>query len=150
MTSPLPSSVLFACSFNGVRSPMAAALMKRAFGSRLFVESCGAQTKDADLDPFMLQVMDEVGIDLSAHKPKTFDDLEDDSFDFIVTLTPSAHQRAVELTRHNATRLLFWPTINPSLTEGRRDKFLAAYRQTRDELEAHIRAEFGPPSTSGG
>ena len=150
MTQRLPSSVLFACSFNGVRSPMAAALMKRMFGSRLFVESCGAQTKDADLDPFMLQVMDEIGIDLSKHKPKTFGDLEDDSFDVIVTLTPSAQHGAAELTRNNATTLLSWPTSNPSLTEGRRDKILAAYRQTRDELEAHIQAQFGSPSTSGG
>ncbi len=149
MTQRLPVSVLFPCSFNGVRSPMVAGLMKQMFGSRLFVESCGAQTKDADLDPFMLPVMDEIGIDLSGHNPKTFGNLEDDCFDVIVSLTPSAQLGAAALTRNSATILLFWLTSNPSLTEGRLDKILAAYRETRDALAAHMKAEFGAPSTFG-
>ena len=124
--------------------------MGRMFGSRLYVESCGAQSREGELDPFMLQVMDEIGIDLSGHRPKIFDDLEDDSFDMVISLTPSAQHRAVELTRNRATELLFWPIANPSLTEGRRDKFLDAYRRTRDDLEAKIRAQFGAPSSFGG
>jgi protein-tyrosine-phosphatase len=145
----LPGAVLFACTYNRVRSPMARALMARLYGSRLFVESCGLR-RVAEPDPFVIEVMDEAGLDLSAHRPKTFDDLEDSSFDLVISLSPSAHHRAVELARNNAIELLYWPTSDPTLTEGRRDKILNAYRQTRDELETRIRDHFGAPSTFGG
>ena len=76
----LSGAVLFACSFNGVRSPMARALTQRLLRSRFFVASCGAQSREGELDPFMLQMMDEVS--------------EDDSFDLLISLTPSALHRA--------------------------------------------------------
>jgi protein-tyrosine-phosphatase len=145
----LPGAVLFACTYNRVRSPMARALMARMYGSRVFVESCGMR-RAAEPDPFVVEVMDEAGLDLSGHTPKTFDDLDDGSFDLVVSLSPSAQHRAVELARNNAIELLYWPTSDPTLTEGRRDKILDAYRRTRDELEARIREHFGPPSTFGG
>lgn len=145
----LPGAVLFACTYNRVRSPMARALMARLYGSRLFVESCGLR-RATEPDPFVIEVMDEAGLDLSTHRPKTFDDLEDSSFDLVISLSPSAQHRAVELARNNAIELLYWPTSDPTLTEGRRDKILNAYRQTRDELEMRIREHFGAPSTFGG
>jgi len=145
----LPGAVLFACTYNRVRSPMARALMARMYGSSLYVESCGLR-RAVELDPFVIEVMDEAGLDLSDHRPKTFDELEDSSFDIVISLSPSAQHRAVELARNNAIELLYWPTMDPTLTEGRRDKILNAYRQTRDELEARIRDHFGAPSTFGG
>jgi protein-tyrosine-phosphatase len=148
---PLPGALLFACSYNQVRSPMAKALMTRLFGGRLFIESCGLRRPQAaDPDPFMVQVMDEIGIDLSKHRQKIFADLEDGSFDLVISLTPEAQHGAVELTRNASTELLYWPTRDPTLVEGRRDAVLDAYRRTRDELEAQIRGHFGAPSTFGG
>ena len=98
-----PGAVLFACGLNRVRSPMAAGLMRRLHGARVFVDSCGLRADvDALADPFMLAVMDEVGVDLSGHEPKSFDDLVDDSFDVIVSLSPEAHHRAVEFAHHSA------------------------------------------------
>lgn len=145
----LPGAVLFACTYNRVRSPMARALMSRLCGARVFTESCGLRLTE-DADPFMVEVMDEIGLDLTGHRPKTFDDLEDGSFDIVISLSPQAQHRAVELARNNAIELLYWPTHDPTLTEGRRDKILAAYRQTRDELAVRIREHFGAPSTFGG
>jgi protein-tyrosine-phosphatase len=145
----LPGALLFACTYNRVRSPMARALTARLFGARMFVESCGLRGA-ADPDPFMIEVMEEVGLDLSGHRPKTFDELEDGSFDLVISLSANAQHRAVELARNSAIDLLYWPTGDPTLTEGRRDKILDAYRRTRDDLDARIRAHFGPPSTFGG
>ena len=147
----LPGAVLFACTLNSVRSPMAAGLMHRLFGTRVFVDSCGLQPEaDGQTDPFVSAVMDELGIDLSRHKPKSFDDLEDSSFDVVISLSPEAQHRAVELSRGNAVEIEYWPTHDPTLATGSRDVMLQAYREVRDGLEARIRERFGLVRTFGG
>ncbi|MBV8592677.1 MAG: low molecular weight phosphatase family protein [Caulobacteraceae bacterium] len=149
----LPGAVLFACTMNRVRSPMAMGLLRRLHGQRLFVDSCGLRPDrdEAGLaDPFMLAAMDEVGVDLSGHAPKSFTDLEDESFDLVISLTPEAHHRAIELTRRHAVELEYWPTLDPTLATGARDSVLAAYRGVRDSLEARLRERFGRPATFGG
>ncbi len=136
----LPSAVLFCCTMNAVRSPMAEGIMKRIHGKRIYVYSVGVRR--GELDPFVVQVMDEIGIDLSKHRPRIFDELEDDSFDVVVSLSPEAQHKAVDLTRTNACEVEFWPTFDPTLVEGSRDVRLEAYRAVRDELERHIRKRF--------
>jgi protein-tyrosine-phosphatase len=149
--SVLPGTVLFACTYNRVRSPMARALMMRQFKGRLFVESCALRRAEtADLDPFMVQVMHEIGLDLTKHRQKTFAELEDGSFDLVISLSLEAQHGAVELARNASTELLYWPTRDPTLVEGRRDQVLEAYRRTRDDLQAQIYRRFGAPSTFGG
>jgi protein-tyrosine-phosphatase len=145
----LPAAVLFTCNLNLVRSPMAAALMRRMWGTRVFVDSCGLHAAE-DPDGFVLAVMAELGQDLSAHRPKTFDDLEDGSFDLVISLTPEAHHRAVEFGRARSTDIEYWPTSDPTLEQGSRDQRLQAYRRVRDELEARLLERFGRPSTFGG
>ena len=155
MASP-PGAVLFACNLNRVRSPMAAGLTRRLFGARVFADSCGLRAgrgradDDGLPDPFVLAVMDEFGVDLAGHRPKNFDDLEDDSFDVVISLTPEAHHRAVELSRHRAVELEYWPTQDPTLIMGARETVLDAYRAVRDGLEARLRARFGETRTFGG
>ncbi|NFV78895.1 arsenate reductase ArsC [Magnetospirillum aberrantis] len=140
MAGDLPSAVLFCCTFNAIRSPMAAGIFHRFHGKSVYVDSVGVKT---DLvDPFAIQVMDEIGIDISRHKPKTFEELEDDSFDVIVSLSPEAQHKAVELTRTNSCEVEFWPTFDPTLVEGSREARLDAYRQVRDELMRHILQRF--------
>ncbi|HEX6860032.1 MAG TPA: low molecular weight phosphatase family protein [Caulobacteraceae bacterium] len=148
----LPGAVLFACNFNRVRSPMAEALMKLAFGDRVFVDSVGLKSEEGTLgvDPFAEAVIDEMGGDLAGFEPKTFEALEDDSFDVVISLTPEAQHRAVELARNNAVDIEYWPTFDPTLTEGSREQRLEAYRQVRDELARRIRERFGKASTFGG
>jgi protein-tyrosine-phosphatase len=144
--SSRPQAVLFACGMNAVRSPMAAALLRQMFGKRLYVASAGVQ-KGAP-DPFAVAVMDEIGIDIARHKPLTFeelDDLEGLNFDLIVTLSPPAHHKALELTRTAAIDVEYWPTADPTGVEGSREQRLDAYRAVRDELLKRIRARFGGP-----
>lgn len=135
-----PSAVLFCCTYNSVRSPMAEGIMKRLHGTRVFVDSVGV--KPGEIDPFVVAVMEEIGVDLSRHRSKTFDELEDDSFDVVVSLSPEAQHKAVELTRTNACEVEFWPTFDPTLVDGSREARMDAYRQVRDELERRIRARF--------
>ena len=141
-----PHAVLFACGLNAVRSPMAAGLFQQLFGKSIYVRSAGVQ--QGELDPFVVAVMDEIGIDISRHQPITFeelDELEGLSFDLIVTLSPPAHHKALELTRTNAAQVEYWPTVDPTGIEGSREQRLLAYREVRDQLLAHIHARFGRP-----
>jgi protein-tyrosine-phosphatase len=141
--------VLFACGMNAVRSPMAAALMAQLYGKTIYVGSAGVQK--GELDPFAVAVMEELGIDIARHKPATFEELEDLeglNFDLIVTLSPPAHHKALELTRTVAADVEYWPTPDPTAIEGSREQRLDAYREVRDQLMAHIRERFG--STGGG
>jgi len=152
--SHAPGAVLFACNFNQVRSPMAEALLKQLVGHRIYVDSCGlkrppalfdeyAEPLTTTADPFVQAVMREIGCDLLEHRPKVFDDLEDNSFDLVISLTPEAQHRAVELARSRAAEIEYWPTLDPTITEGSRDVRLTAYRQVRDALAKRILARFG-------
>ncbi len=136
----LPGAVLFACTLNSVRSPMAAAIMRHLFGKFVYVESVGARV--GELDPFAVEVMDEIGIEIGKYKPKSFDDLEDGSFDLVITLSPEAQHKAVELTRTSAVEVEYWPTMDPTALEGSREQRLEAYRAVRDELLQRIRTRF--------
>jgi protein-tyrosine-phosphatase len=133
----LPSSVLFCCTMNEVRSPMAEGIMKRYHGNRVFVDSVGAKPSTT-LDPLMVEVMKEIGVDMSRHKPKSFDNLADDSFDMAIALSGEAEMRAADVTRYIDCDLRRWNISDPTATEGSREARLAAYRQVRDELKQKI------------
>lgn len=135
-----PSSVLFACTMNAVRSPMAAAMLRHLLGRSLYVRSAGVRA--GALDPLAVEVMEEIGIEIGAHKPRRFEDLEDGSFDLVITLSPEAQHKAVDLTRTAATQVEYWPTMDPTAVEGSREQCLDAYRSVRDSLMARIRARF--------
>ena len=144
-----PGAVLFACNLNRVRSPMAEGLVKLLYGTSIYVDSCGLRPT-GDFDPFAVQVMRELGADLSRHHAKSFEDLDPAAFDLVVSLTPEAHQRAIELTRNSAVDVAHWPTYDPTLARGSREAVLDAYRGVRDALAAKIAERFGKPSTFGG
>ncbi len=144
--SQTPSSVLFACTFNAIRSPMAEALLKHHHGKRIYVDSVGVRAQE--IDPFAVIVMEEIGIDLTRHKAKTFEELEDTSFDLVVSLSPEAQHSAVEMTRAMDCVVEFWPMLDPSHIEGSREAQLDAYRAVRDTLQRRILARF--PLRPGG
>jgi len=143
-----PGSVLFCCTRNAIRSPMAEALLKQLHGRRIYVDSVGVRPRE--VDPFAVAVMDELGLDISRHRAKAFADLEDTSFDLIVSLSPEAQHSAVEMTRTMACDVEFWPTLDPTAYEGSREIRLAAYREVRDSLLARIRERFPPQTMPGG
>jgi protein-tyrosine-phosphatase len=141
--SAMPQAVLFACGLNSVRSPMAAALFRQIMGRGVYVGSAGV--RKGDLDPFAVAVLEELGIDISRHRPMTIEELEDWeglNFDLIVTLSPEAHHKALELTRTLAAEVEYWPTPDPTAVEGSRETRLAAYRQVRDQLTERIKQRF--------
>jgi protein-tyrosine-phosphatase len=136
----LPEAILFSCTMNAVRSPMAEALAKHFLGTRVFIDSAGVRA--GELDGFAVEVLNEIGVDLSRHNPKMLDDLWDSSFDLIVSLTPEAQHKAVELTRTMACDVEYWPTFDPTLETGSREQRLLAYRQVRDILIMKIKKRF--------
>ncbi|MFI4986457.1 MAG: arsenate reductase ArsC [Alphaproteobacteria bacterium] len=139
----LPSSVLFACTRNAIRSPMAAALLQHSHRGRIFVDSVGV--RPGEIEPFAAAVMDEIGISIADHRAKSFEELEDSSFDLIISLSAEAQHSAVELTRTMACEVEYWPTFDPSIVEGSREVQLDAYRAVRDELRRRIAERFPPP-----
>ena len=135
-----PGSVLFCCTQNSIRSPMAEALLKYLHGRRIYVDSVGVRA--SEIDGFAIAAMDEIGIDLTKHKSKTFEQLEDTSFDLIISLSPEAQHSAVEMTRTMACDVEFWNTFDPSIVEGSREQRMDAYRDVRDKLMERIRERF--------
>src|SRR6266481_17079 len=140
-----PQAVLFSCGQNSVRSPMAESLLQHMFPQALYVKSAGV--KKGELDPFAVAVMAELGQDISTHKPTTFEELDDWeglNFDLIITLSPEAHHKALELTRTLAADVEYWPTADPTAIEGSREQRMNAYRDVRDQLLRRIRERFSP------
>lgn len=140
----MPTAVLFACSHNSIRSPMAEGLLKYLMGHRIFVDSLGVRPEA--IDPFCVAAMDEIGIDLSKHRPKGFDDLMDTSFDLVISMSPEAHHKALELTRTMALEAEYWPTLDPSMASGSREQVMDAYRNVRDSLLQRIKVRFSTPA----
>lgn len=119
---------------------MAAAIMRHLLGKFVYVESAGVRA--GELDPFAVETMEEIGVEIGRYRPKRFEDLEDGSFDLVITLSPEAQHRAVELTRNAAVEVEYWPTFDPTAVEGTREQRLEAYRGVRDELIRRIRTRF--------
>jgi len=136
-----PASVLFVCTLNAVRSPMAAALLRRLKGREIYVESAGVEA--GALDPLAVAAMAEIGIAMAEHRPRCFEDLQDGSFDLVVALSREARARALELGRKSATEIEFWQVMDPTGVEGTPEQRRAAYRAVRDTLGRQIAARFG-------
>lgn len=145
MNEELPGAVLFVCSENAIRSPMAEALFKNIYGNRTYVQSAGVRR--GEINPFMREVMAEEEIDLTHHQPRSLTDIEDTLFDIIVTLSPEAHHQALELTRTMAVDVEYWPVMDPTLVDGNRNQRLDAFRTCRDHLKKRIRERFGNPAS---
>jgi protein-tyrosine-phosphatase len=136
-------AVLFACGLNSVRSPIAAHLFRQFFGNSIYVGSAGV--RKGELDPFAITVMEEIGLDMKRHRPVTFEELDEWeglNFDLIITLSPEAHHRALELTRTMAVDVEYWPTADPTGIEGSREQRLDGYRAIRDHLAERIKQRF--------
>ncbi|PQO22536.1 low molecular weight phosphatase family protein [Rhodobacteraceae bacterium WD3A24] len=145
-----PQSILFCCDHNSVRSPIAEGLMKKLYGQRAYVQSAGVRN-DHEIDGFSIAVSEEIGVELSRHRSRSFDEMEQwgdelGGFDLIVALTPASRRRALELTRYAHIEVEYWPIMDPTgLGESREEK-LKAYRRARDQIRDRILARFGPPT----
>ncbi|MGD9293938.1 MAG: low molecular weight phosphatase family protein [Roseobacter sp.] len=150
MTQELPQSVLFCCDHNAVRSPMAEGIMKKLYGTGTYVQSAGV-TNDLEIDGFSIAVCQEMDVELSRHRSRSFDEMEnwgDDlgSFDLIIALSPASQRRALELTRFYSLDVEYWPILDPSGLGETREEKLASYRQARDQIRDRLIKRFGPPT----
>jgi protein-tyrosine-phosphatase len=129
---------------------MAEGMMKRYYGQRAYVQSAGVHN-DLEIDGFSIAVCDELGIELSRHRSRSFDEMQDwgddlSAFDLVVALSPASQRRALELTRYYHLEVEYWPILDPTgLGETREDK-LASYRQARDQIRERLLARFGAPT----
>ena len=147
MNNALPQSILFCCDHNAVRSPMAEGIMKKLYGTGTYVQSVGV-INDLEIDGFSIAVCDEIGVELSRHRSRSFDEMErwgDDlsSFDLIVALSPASQRRALELTRLFHLTVEYWPILDPTGIGETREMKLVSYRQTRDQILNKLREKWG-------
>lgn len=119
---------------------MAAGILRYLAGRRIYVRSAGVRSGEPD--QFAVAVMDEIGIDISGHSPRTLDELNDTSFDLIISLSPEAHHRALEFTRTMSVVVDYWPTMDPSVYIGSRDQIVSQYRDCRDQIFQRIKDRF--------
>ena len=147
MSNSLPQSILFCCDHNAVRSPMAEGIMKKLYGTGTYVQSVGV-INDLEIDGFSIAVCEEIGVELSRHRSRSFDQMErwgDDlsSFDLIVALSPASQRRALELTHLFHLTVEYWPILDPTGIGETREMKLVSYRQTRDQIESKLREKWG-------
>ena len=147
MSNSLPQSILFCCDHNAVRSPMAEGIMKKLYGTGTYVQSVGV-INDLEIDGFSIAVCEEIGVELSRHRSRSFDEMErwgDDlsSFDLIVALSPASQRRALELTRLFHLTVEYWPILDPTGIGETREMKLVSYRQTRDQILSKLREKWG-------
>ena len=150
MTEPLPQSVLFCCDHNAVRSPMAEGIMKKFYGTGTYVQSVGVHN-DMEIDGFSVAVCQEMDIELSRHRSRSFDEMEDwgddlSSFDLVIALSPASQRRALELTRFYHLKVEYWPILDPTGLGETREAKLSSYRQARDQIVARLKEKWGEPT----
>lgn len=150
MAADIPGSVLFCCDHNAIRSPMAEGMMKKFYGHAAYVQSAGVKN-DMEIDGFAITVCDEIGVTLTNHRTRSFEEMQawgDDlgGFDLVVALSPASQRLALELTRLYHLDVEYWPIMDPAgMAEGREAK-LAMYRQTRDQIRTTMIKRFGEPA----
>ena len=153
MPVPLPQAVLFCCDHNAVRSPMAEGIMKDFYGTGTYVQSAGVMN-DLEIDGFAIAVCKEIGVELSRHRSRSFDEMQrlgDDlgSFDLIVALSPASQKQALDMTRYNHLTVDYWPITDPTGFGESRETKLNAYRHTRDQIVTHLQTRWGPRRSGG-
>ena len=147
MPERLPQSVLFCCDHNAVRSPMAEGLMKKLYGFDTYVQSVGV-LNDLEIDGFAISVCQELGVELSRHRARSFQDLEEygealSGFDLIVAMSPASQRHALDLTRLFHLKVEYWPILDPTGIGETRETKLNAYRQTRDQIYDQLKGKWG-------
>ena len=147
---PLPQSVLFCCDHNAVRSPKAEGIMKKLYGTECYIQSVGVKN-DLEIDGFSITVCAELGVELSRHRSRSFDEMKDwgddlSSFDLVLALSPASQRRVLDLTQFFHIEVEYWPILDPTGLGDARDVRLTAYRQARDQIMQRLTERFGPPS----
>lgn len=124
--------------------------MKKFYGTGTYVQSVGVHN-DMEIDGFSVAVCQEMDIELSRHRSRSFDEMEEwgddlSSFDLVVALSPASQRRALELTRFYHLKVEYWPILDPTGLGETREAKLASYRQARDQIVARLKEKWGEPT----
>ncbi|SLN11735.1 Low molecular weight phosphotyrosine protein phosphatase [Pseudooceanicola marinus] len=124
--------------------------MKKLYGMDIYVQSVGVKN-DLEIDGFAIAVCQELGVELSRHRSRSFEEMQqwgDDlsSFDLVVALSPASQRSALELTRYFHLDVEYWPIMDPTGIGETREQKLNAYRQSRDQIISKLKDRFGPPT----
>jgi len=143
----LPQSVLFCCDHNAVRSPMAEGIMKQLYGTDCYIQSVGVKN-DLEIDGFSIAVCEELGVELSRHRSRSFDEMEEwgddlSSFDLVLALSPASQRRALDLTRFFHLDVEYWPILDPTGLGDNRETRLVSYREARDQIINRLTSRWG-------
>lgn len=144
----LPQSVLFCCDHNAVRSPMAEGIMKKLYGMECYIQSVGVKN-DLEIDGFAIAACSEIGVELSRHRSRSFDEMEEwgddlSSFDLVLALSPASQRRALDLTRVFHLEVEYWPILDPTGLGDNRETQLMKYREARDQIMGKLVERWGP------
>ena len=143
MTKKLsPSSVLFCCDNNSIRSPIAEGLMKKQFGTSIYAQSVGVES-DLEIDGFAIAVCKEIEVELGRHQVRSFDDMEKlgehmIAFDVIIALSKASYHKVLQIMPDKNIEIIYWPIKDPVFTSERREEKLAVYRLIRNQLQGLI------------
>ena len=151
MSDRCPSSVLFCCDHNSVRSPIAEGIAKKIYGHQVYVQSAGVRS-DMEIDGFAIAACGEIDVELARHRSRSVEEMQEwgddlSSFELIVALSPAALRMILELTRYDALEVEYWPVLDPTGIGETRDERLEYYRQTRDQIQERIFERLGPPGS---
>jgi arsenate reductase len=138
----LQSSILFCCDHNAIRSPIAEGLMKKYFGTSIYVQSVGVES-EREIDGFAINVCKEIGVELSRHQVRNFDEMEalgDQlvEFDIVIALSRASHIKVMNLVENEKFKVEYWPVIDPIFNSERREEKLIVYRAIRDQIDTLI------------
>jgi arsenate reductase len=154
VTARFPHSILFCCDHNAVRSPMAEGMMKKLYGRSAYVQSAGVRN-DMEIDGFAIAVCQEIGVELSRHRSRSFEEMREwgddlSAFDLVVALSPASQRQALEFTRFFHLDVEYWPILDPTGIGETREAKLSAYRQAREQIRTRMLERFGPPQDAAG
>jgi arsenate reductase len=147
MTKKLsPSSVLFCCDNNSIRSPIAEGLMKKQFGTSIYAQSVGVES-DLEIDGFAIAVCKEINVELGRHQVRSFDEMEKlgehmVAFDVIIALSKASYHKVLKIVPDKNIEVVYWPIKDPVFTSERREEKITVYRLIRNQLQALITEAF--------
>jgi len=137
----MKKTVLILCTGNSARSQMAEGLLRHDAGDRFEVSSAG--TRPSPIRPEAIQVMQEIGVDISGHRSKSVDEFATRDFDYVLTVCDNANESCPIYPGHHGKRI-HHNFQDPAATAGSSEERLAAFRRIRDQIREYLRGF--PPS----
>lgn len=135
----MKKKVLFICTHNSARSQMAEAFLNHLYPEKFQAFSAG--TKPGSLNPYVVKVMEEIGVDMSGHRSKSVEEFIGENFDYVVTVCDQAKESCPFFP--GAKEYLHQSFPDPSSFQGTEEEKLEFTRMVRDKIRAFVEEFFG-------